>query len=243
MDKKEIKLSASLEDYLETIAELARQSGGLAGNHCRTCPSYGHAHTSDIAAHLHVKMPSVTNALGILSEAGYITYQANQPVLLTPLGKSTASRILRRHHAFEKFFCNFLGVDSQRAEATACKIEHIVDEDIVERFIFLEKALKKRTSAQYFQKWLKEAYNLKLDQSLPCFPLDELAEGDVATVLKLGNNIFNPTSLINQGLKEGSNFTVMEINKVTGVVCELDNKQIFVSSKDAENIWVTLKNQ
>ena len=51
-----IQLSASLEDYLETIAALIEE--------------HGHAHTSDIAERMKVKMPSVTYALGTLSRGG-----------------------------------------------------------------------------------------------------------------------------------------------------------------------------
>ena len=53
------KLSASLEDYLEAIAEL--------------CSKEGHAHSKEIAEKLSVKMPSVTEALRQLVEMGYIS--------------------------------------------------------------------------------------------------------------------------------------------------------------------------
>ena len=61
------KISSSLEDYLEAIAEIIEDNG--------------HAHTKDIADKLHVKMPSVTSALQTLSANGLIRYQSHAPVV------------------------------------------------------------------------------------------------------------------------------------------------------------------
>ena len=84
-----LNVSASLEDYLEAIGELIRL--------------HGHAHTKDIAARLNVKMPSVTNALGVLSKSGHIIYRPNLPVLLTETGKALADRVTRRHRILQDF--------------------------------------------------------------------------------------------------------------------------------------------
>ena len=69
---KNTTISSSLEDYLEAIAEIIEEQG--------------HAHTKEIADHLKVKMPSVTNALQALSARGLIHYQSHSPVFLTPAG-------------------------------------------------------------------------------------------------------------------------------------------------------------
>ena len=73
---KNTTISSSLEDYLEAIAEIIEEQG--------------HAHTKEIADHLKVKMPSVTNALQALSARGLIHYQSHSPVFLTPAGAETA---------------------------------------------------------------------------------------------------------------------------------------------------------
>mgnify|MGYP003310512237 CR=1 FL=1 len=75
------KLSASLEDYLEAIAEL--------------CAHEGHAHSKEIAEKLSVKMPSVTEALRQLVDMGYIIYNTHYPVQLTSAGRAVAEEIVK----------------------------------------------------------------------------------------------------------------------------------------------------
>lgn len=127
-------LSASLEDYLEAIAEIIEE--------------HGHAHTRDIAEKLNVKMPSVTNALWSLSRQSYIIYQPNQPVLLTETGQTIAKSVIRRHEALKRFFQNILCVEPGKANSVACKIEHVIDQDIADRFIVYMDIMSNRTDAQ-----------------------------------------------------------------------------------------------
>ena len=97
------KLSASLEDYLEAIAEL--------------CNAEGHAHSKEIAEKLGVKMPSVTEALRQLVEMGYIIYNTHYPVELTPAGRSVAEEIVQRHRELKRFFAEILGLTPAKAAA------------------------------------------------------------------------------------------------------------------------------
>ena len=113
-------VSASLEDYLEAIRAL------IAG--------HGHAHTRDIALRLKVKMPSVTRALQLLARDGHIVYRKNYPIVLTESGIAIADEVQRRHSFLESFFANQLGLDPEKASATACRIEHIVDADTMARW-------------------------------------------------------------------------------------------------------------
>lgn len=114
------QVSASLEDYLEAIRALIA--------------SHGHAHTRDIARRLDVKMPSVSRALQVLARRGHIQYRKNYPIVLTPSGERIADEVQRRHSFLEAFFRDQLGLDSQKASDTACKIEHIVDFDTMARW-------------------------------------------------------------------------------------------------------------
>lgn len=121
--KKEtpFQLTASLEDYLEAIMFLS------------DADEHGHAHTRDIAKQLNVKMPSVTNALGILCRNGYINYDTNYPVTLTELGQQSAKRIMRRHQLLARFLKEILLLDNDYASEVACRMEHVATEDIMKR--------------------------------------------------------------------------------------------------------------
>jgi len=144
--EKPFVLTESLEDYLEAIKELILDSG------------HGHAHTSSIAKRLNVRMPSVTNAMNVLREHGYVEYVTNRPVTLTEKGDREAERVRRRHRVLKNFFQRVLLLPEQEASDVACRIEHVVNDDLQERFAFLTaelvdtgrlKGLQKRLSKQF----------------------------------------------------------------------------------------------
>ena len=151
---KSFELTASLEDYLEAIKELID-----AGNH-------GHAHTSDIAKRLKVKMPSVTNALGVLRDHGFIHYDTNYPVTLTELGAQVAERVIRRHRVLKSFLSKVLDLDALDAGATACRIEHVIDDTLIARLEVLTQELTAPRRCVLLRRRLKAGYR----ESRPVLP-------------------------------------------------------------------------
>lgn len=119
--EKPFELTASLEDYLEAIKELIDEN------------VHGHAHTSEIARRLKVKMPSVTNALGILRRHGYINYDSSYPVTLTEAGVVAAERVINRHRVLKTFLQDVLCLPEEEASAAACRMEHIMDDRLIVR--------------------------------------------------------------------------------------------------------------
>ena len=122
-----IVLSESLEDYLETILELQETKRV--------------ARSKDIADNLNIKRGSVTGMLKKLSENGFINYEPYGYVTLTEKGKKIALEIEKRHIFLKDFFKNTLGVDEKTAEATACQMEHSMDNKTFKKFKkFIETA-------------------------------------------------------------------------------------------------------
>ncbi len=115
----EDKLTASMEDYLEAILLLARRSRV--------------ARVRDIAAHLHVGMPSVTSALKTLAKRGLVNYDPYQFVTLTDRGQESAEGISQRHNVLRRFLLDILGMDAEAAESNACRMEHAVDQEFLDR--------------------------------------------------------------------------------------------------------------
>ncbi len=144
--EKPFELTASLEDYLEAIKTLMDED------------EHGHAHTSNIAKKLKVKMPSVTNALGILSRHGYIHYDTSHPVVLTPLGEREAARVMRRHQILSAFLEDVLRLDRQASGTIACKIEHVIDEQVIARLAVLTETLADEQHSAAVRQHLAEAF-------------------------------------------------------------------------------------
>ncbi len=114
-------LSASMEDYLEAIFHIVREKQA--------------ARAKDIAGRLKVNNSSVTGALRSLSEKGFINYAPYDVITLTAKGHQHAEDVVRRHEALMDFFTKVLCVEENEASDAACKMEHAVSRDIIDRLI------------------------------------------------------------------------------------------------------------
>ncbi|MEA2064642.1 MAG: metal-dependent transcriptional regulator [Gemmatimonadota bacterium] len=140
-------LSESLEDYLEAIyhIEEAKQA----------------ARAKDIAERMKVKGSSVTGALQSLARRELVNYSPYDVVTLTEKGRAVASDVVRRHAVLQRFFMNVLGAAGQEAETSACRMEHALHREIMERLVaFVEylSAGRKQTGSGLIEGF-KEYYN------------------------------------------------------------------------------------
>lgn len=116
-----IELSASQEDYLETIFFLSREEGT--------------ARPKEIAKRMKVRAASVTGALKALAEKGLINYEPYASVTLTAAGRELAGRIAVKHEALLHFFMQVLGLERAEAEEFACTMEHTIPDHILKRLV------------------------------------------------------------------------------------------------------------
>jgi DtxR family Mn-dependent transcriptional regulator len=135
-------LSASLENYLETIAVLKRKKT--------------HARIGDIAKYLNVKSSSVNVAINFLVENKLAVHEKYGYVDLTDNGEKIAFEVQRKHEILYKFLNALLFIDSKVAEREACQIEHSVSEKTIHRLEGLYVLLKK-----YFLNEYENMINLK----------------------------------------------------------------------------------
>ena len=119
MSTEEIELSENLEDYLEVIYQLETTEKV--------------ARAKDIAANLGIKPGSVTGGLKALDKKGLINYEPYAYITLTDAGKEIAEEITRRHEILNQFLSQVLQVDAETADATACRIEHVIDKTTLQR--------------------------------------------------------------------------------------------------------------
>lgn len=151
--KKKMKLSASLEDYLEAIYLISGEEG--------------EARAKKIKEHLQVTGPSVTEALQLLAEKGLVNYAPYESITLTSDGKKIACDILHRHETLRDFFIDVLGIDAKLADEGACKMEHVASANIIDRMVKYTKYLKIECKGRgcdkvnCFDDYLKEEGNRK----------------------------------------------------------------------------------
>ena len=113
-----MQISEAAEDYLEAILVLSKQGGGVR--------------SVDIASMLGVSKPSVSHAMKLLREDGYIAMDRYGTVTLLEKGEKIAVRIFERHQVLTKML-EGLGVSEEVAKADACKLEHDVSDESFEK--------------------------------------------------------------------------------------------------------------
>lgn len=110
-------LQESGEMYLETIYILSRKSSAVR--------------SIDVGEYMGFSKPSVSRAISLLKEAGYVTADHDGFLNLTDEGREIAAKIYERHTILTKFL-TALGVDEITAAEDACKIEHDISDESFE---------------------------------------------------------------------------------------------------------------
>jgi Mn-dependent DtxR family transcriptional regulator len=107
------------EDYLEAVLELEQERGTVR--------------LTDVAHQVGVTKPSASRAMKILQAEGFIHQETYGTIELTAKGRKKASQVYGRHKTLTTFLENVLGVDSETAEHDACRMEHILSAETMER--------------------------------------------------------------------------------------------------------------
>ena len=114
-------LTARTVDYLETIyvLSLANDTVGV----------------SQVAAERDVTKPTARSAVVRLRDAGLVRQERYGKILLTDAGRRRAESVYRTHKVIFRFLHDVLGVDAERADAEACRMEHGLSEDTRARLV------------------------------------------------------------------------------------------------------------
>ena len=107
-----MRLHESGEMYLETILILSQR---------------GAVRSLDVAEYMHFSKPSVSRAVSLLKNGGFIIVDKNGFIELTDAGREVADSIYERHRLLTSLL-TMLGVDEETAAEDACKIEHDISE-------------------------------------------------------------------------------------------------------------------
>jgi DtxR family Mn-dependent transcriptional regulator len=160
-----MELSSSLEDYLEAIYNVIKVKTA--------------ARATDIAKKLNVANSSVTNALQILVKRGLVNHAPYDIITLTPEGSEIAKQIAWKHEVFRNFFTTVLAIDPDTANKCACSIEHIIPNEVVERFV---KYLDFERQCKYGGKKWVEGFGFMRneipDENDPCEACKEKQDND-----------------------------------------------------------------
>ena len=111
-----MKLHASGEDYLEAVLILQKQKGESA------------VRSIDLARHMGFSKPSISHAVSVLRDGGFLTVDKDGFLHLTEEGREIAGKIYERHQFFTEQLIA-AGVNETTAEEDACRIEHAISDE------------------------------------------------------------------------------------------------------------------
>lgn len=112
-----MRLQESGEMYIETIYVLSQQQSVVRA--------------IDVGEHMGFSKPSVSRALGLLKNGGYVVADKDGHLSLTERGLEVASKMYERHTLLTRFLVS-LGVDEAVATEDACRIEHVISDESFE---------------------------------------------------------------------------------------------------------------
>ncbi len=112
----EIKLTESIEDYIETIY-LESQKHGKG------------VRITDLALGLNVSKASANDAVRKLKDLGYVEHERYGQIYLTETGTQRAVKVYEKHRIITEYLVKALNVSLANAEKDACSIEHIISEE------------------------------------------------------------------------------------------------------------------
>ncbi len=136
-------LSASLEDYLELICNLLETSQSVKA--------------VEIAKKLNISRASVSEALMKLAQKNLIIYEGHKGITITEAGLKLAQEVIDKHNVFTAFFEETLGLNKETAEENACKIEHVIDDEVFKRIkLFQKYCSENKEFINKFKKGLKK---------------------------------------------------------------------------------------
>lgn len=136
-------LSSGLEDYLEAIYIAYINEKPLKG--------------AELARQLNISRASVSEALARLVAKNLIKYNSYEAISITKEGIAEAKRVYAKHHTLEQFFEHVLGIEKFEAGENACKIEHIVSQNVLNEMQEFTKFCQKH--AEILDMYRKEKLN------------------------------------------------------------------------------------
>ena len=112
-----MRIQESGEMYLETIYVLLKEK-----NHVRSV---------DVAEHMGYSKPSISRAMGLLKNGGFIEIAPDGAIILTETGIAVAEKIYERHTLLSQLLIS-LGVTPETAAEDACRLEHAISDESFE---------------------------------------------------------------------------------------------------------------
>lgn len=216
-----MKLSPTMEEYLEAIYKLQNE--------------FGMAKTTSLAKNLGVALGSVTNTVRKLKRLNLITHISYKGVKLTGRGEKAALSVVRRHRLSERLLTDLLGMDWDKVHEDACMLEHSISEDVAS---LIERSLNHPETCPHGNPVPSQEGKVFEDESLK--PLTEIKPKEKFIIVKITEE--NPDLL--RYLKQ-HHITPKAYAKIQELIppdnsisIKADDEVHYITQQLASKIWV-----
>jgi len=199
------EVSSATEEYLEGIYRLQERSGV--------------ARTSELVKLLKVAPGTVTNTVERLKREGLVTHEPYKGVKLTEKGRKIALQVMRRHRLSERLLTDILNVKWDKAHKAACKLEHVIDDEIAKN---IEKVLGHPKTCPHGNPIPTQCGGILEEESEPLTSLNPKEEGIIVKIAEEESNLLQ--YLAELGLTPGTPIEVVEKAPFNGPITVKVNK-------------------
>lgn len=231
--KGEEALTATVEEYLETIYNMAAEKEVVIG--------------ARLAEKFHVAPPTVTEMLKRLVRDGYVEMDQKRQVSLTEAGCTAAEAVLRRHRLTERFLTDMLGMQWHQVHEEACRLEHFISGAVEERVL---ASLNFPTTCPHGNPIPGQVPSARTYlQDHGAVRLSTVARGEVVKVFCISEVVENEEALIHylhdKGLTPGTELTMLvppdAAEDAHDPDCHLQvgGQEVTISTAIPAKIWVT----
>jgi DtxR family Mn-dependent transcriptional regulator len=229
--KSEELLSATVEEYLETIYNMSMEDEVVIG--------------ARLAEKFRVAPPTVTEMLKRLTRDGFVEMNAKRHITLTEAGNQAAEAVLRRHRLTERFLVDMLGMQWHQVHEEACRLEHFISGEFEARVI---ASLNHPTTCPHgnpIPGLVPDARNYLKDHN--AVRLTTIPVGEQATILCISEVVEDEEGLIQylqeKGLMPAMCLTILEQDPSNSphecVKLLVEDREVAINKGSASKIWVT----
>src|SRR5436305_8322177 len=230
--KTEEPLSATVEEYLETIYNMSMEDEVVIG--------------ARLAEKFDVAPPTVTEMLKRLVRDGYVEMDNKRLVTLTETGNQAAEAVLRRHRLTERFLVDMLGMQWHQVHEEACRLEHFISGAVEARVI---TTLNNPTTCPHGNPIPGSVANARSYlKDKGAIRLSSVGVGEVVAILCISEVVEDEEAFIlylhEKGLTPGTQLTVLgeKAAETQGapeeVMLSVNGNEVTISWAAATKIWV-----
>ena len=214
--------TASVQDYLAAIYDLAGSSGPVIG--------------ARLAKHMGISAPAVTEAIQRLSRDGYVKVGPGKELQLTSKGRQIAEVMARRHRLVERWLTDTLGLDWTLAHEEAHRLEHSISPRVEDR---LAKMLGMPSTCPHGN----PIPGMSTPRHVEPFPLAAAQEGAIVVVERITEEAEADKKLLEHlwknNVRPGRRLKIVEVAPWAGTItAHGDGQTITLGLSAATKIWV-----